>query len=186
MDPVLVKIIEDEKPKSIFAVIESRLKSVASIIGSLTIISGVVLSALSMSGAEGQQAVNSFFNNGKKLFGLNKSKDPVVSDIVAIGAPETVLGLVGWSFLGNNNNKEGWYYPALKNLDIDEFQGQIVKPKTDMYLRETWMSVANPSPNAIGTIKVKNDYDQCLRVLDTNVNSDSGSIWLKGEKVDCT
>ncbi len=185
MEPVLVKIIETEKPKSLFLQLESRLKTMASIIGSLTIIGGVALSVLSMSGTSGKETVNSVFNGAKAIFGLTKGKDPNTDDVEASVGVASGAKVVGWSYLGNTNNTDRWYFPGLVGVEQDAFVGRVEKPRTDMYVRATRMSVANPSPRAVGTIKVSGTYNQCMHILGTNYNNDTGSIWLEGEKVDC-
>jgi hypothetical protein len=85
--------------------------------------------------------------------------------------------------LGKEDNTEDWYFPALSATDhTDNWVDQIVEPKTNMFLRVDFISAANPDPRALATVDP--DENQCLKIRDSRT-SNTGSIWLFGERVSC-
>ena len=182
-EPIRVEIVTPEVEKTNWGRWVAIAKALVSLIKDVGAISALVL------------ALVSFFPAGKELivsiFSLSEPRDPSAEQTEAPSGAATQdvrtagdLSPIGWSYLGKENQKGNWYYPALADIDRSEWSGLAVEPRTAIYLRSEPVSAVNPDPTAVAVIGNSSNITECLRITDDRT-SNTGSIWLQGALVEC-
>lgn len=183
-NPIRVQIVEPQVRDSIWQKVAGLARIAISVVKDVGAISAVLV------------AVISFYPSGKafivSLFSLGEVEQPSLSQIIPQPIPQSDsapfssgdLSPIGWSYLGNASDPEGWYYPDLDGVLQADWPGMVVKPTTTIYLRSEPVSAVNPNPVALAVIGNNEEYDECLRIADYR-RSNTGSIWLNGALVRC-
>jgi hypothetical protein len=182
--PIKVQIVPAEIEKSQWDHVVDLSKTVLALIKDFGAISAFILAMLSF-WPSGKLLIVSIFSLSDPIEPSVQQIEPEVRKITNNVNPSSDLSPLGWSYLGNETVKDGWYYPELINLNQDQWKGQVVTPKTAIYLRSEPVSAVNPDPVALAVIGNDQAKNECLRIFDLR-KSNAGSIWLQGNIVACS